>query len=87
MSGPHDRPRVYINWQRVRPVGWRAWLAAVGFVAVAFAALALVAVIASTVFVIAIVVAFGAAIAFFIGNIFRDWRSKRDIAPYRGDDA
>ena len=89
MSGPYDRPRVYINWQRARPVGWRAWVAAIGFVAVALAAIALVAVIASTVLAIAIVVALVAAVAFFIGNVFRGrrWRSRRDIEPYRGNDA
>ena len=87
MSGPHDRPRVYINWQRVRPVGWRAWVAAIGFVAVAFAALALVTVVATTLFVTALVVAVVAAVAFFVGNFFRGWRwrSRRDIEPYRGN--
>ena len=89
MSGPNDRPRVYINWQQARPVGWRAWAAAIGFVAVAFAVIALIAVIASTVFAIALVVALIAAVTFFVGNIFRGWRwrSRRDIEPYRGNDA
>ena len=86
MSGPYDRPRIYINWSRARPVGWRAWAAAVGFVAIAFAVLALVAVVASTVFAIAIVVALFAIVSVFIGNLFRG-RPKRDIGPYRGNDA
>ena len=84
MSGPYDRPRVYINWSRVRPVGWRAWAAAVGFVAIAFAVLALVAVIASTVFAIAIVVGLLAVVAAFVGNLFRG-RPKRGVGPYRGN--
>jgi hypothetical protein len=85
MSGPYDRPRVTVNWARVRPSSWRGWLTAVGFVAVAFAVLSLIAVIASTVFVIALVVALIAAVAFFIGNIFRGGRPKRDVGPYRGN--
>jgi len=28
-----DRPRIYINWQRVRPTGWRGWAYAVGIAA------------------------------------------------------
>ena len=85
MSGPYDRPRVYINWSRARPATWRGWVAAIGFVAIAFVVLALVAVIASTVFAIALVVALIAALAFFIGNIFRGGRPKRDVGPYRGN--
>ena len=83
MSGPYDRPRVYVNWSRVRPVGWRAWLAAIGFVAIALAVLALVTVVASTLFAIAIVVAGVAALTFFIGNLFQ--RRRRDVGPYRGN--
>ena len=82
MSGPYDRPRVYVNWQRMKPAGWRAWAAAIGFVAVAFAVLALVAVIASTLFVVAIVIALVAAVAFFVGNLFKP--RQRGVEPYRG---
>ncbi|MBI1211596.1 MAG: hypothetical protein GC190_09050 [Alphaproteobacteria bacterium] len=83
MSGPYDRPRIYINWSRARPVGWRGWLTAIGFVAVALAVLALVAVVASTLFVVAAVVAVIALAGAFIGNLFRG--RKRDVGPYRGN--
>ena len=88
MSGPFDpgdRPRIYLNVPRLRPVGWRGWAAAVGFVAIALAVLALVAVVASTLFAVAIVVALIAIVSVFIGNLFRG--RKRDIGPYRGNDA
>ena len=81
MTAPYDRPRIYINWTRVRPIGWRGWLAAVGIVAVAIAAFALIAIVASTLFMIAIVAAAFAAVALFIGNLFRGRR--RDVVPYR----
>ena len=90
MSGPYDRPpferpRVYVNWNNVRPKTLRGWTTLVGFAALAFAALALIAVIASTLFFIAIVVVVVSAVAFFIGNAFR-WRSGRSVQPYkRGD--
>ena len=83
MTDPYDRPRIYINWQRVRPTGWRGWLAAIGFVAVAFAALALIAVVASTLFIIALIGALIAAIGLLIGNLFGGRR--REVGPYRGD--
>jgi hypothetical protein len=77
-----DRPRIYINWQRVRPSGWRGWAYAVGFVAVALAVLALVAVVASTLFVIALIAALISVIALVIDNLFRGRR--RDVGEYRG---
>jgi hypothetical protein len=83
MTDPYDRPRIYINWQRVRPAGWRGWLAAIGLLAISIAVLALIALVASTLFVIALVVGIGSAIAFFIGNLFR--RGRRDVGPYRGN--
>lgn len=86
MSGPFDpgdRPRIYLNFSRMRPVGWRAWVGAIGFVAIALAVLALVAVVASTLFAIAIVVAVVAIISVFIGNLFRGRR--RDVGPFRGN--
>ena len=83
MSDPFDRPRITINWARVRPVGWRAWAAAVAVVAVTFAALALVAIIASTLFVVALFAAVFAAIALFVGSLFRG--RNRDVGPYRGN--
>ena len=85
MSGPYDRPRVTINWAHVLPRTLRGWATLVGGVAVGFAVLALVAVIASTLFVVALVVAVAAAIAFFIGNIFGGRKSRRSVQPYRGD--
>ena len=83
MTDPYDRPRIYINWQQVRPNSWRAWLVAIGFVALAIAVLALVAVIASTLFVVAVVVGLASALAWFVGNLFR--RRSREIGPYRGN--
>ena len=82
-NDPYDRPRISINWSRVRPVGWRGWLAAIGVVAVAFAVFALIAVVASTLFIIALVAALIAAIALLIGNLFSG--GKREVGPYRGD--
>jgi hypothetical protein len=77
-----DRPRIYINWQRVRPSGWRGWAYASGFAAIAFAVFAIVAVVASTLFAIALVAAAVGAIALLIGNLFRPRR--RDVGEYRG---
>ena len=85
MNGPYDRPRVYINWSNARPKTLRGWTALVGFAALAFAGLALVAVIASTLFFVALVVVIVSAVAFFIGNLFRR-RPRRSVQPYqRGD--
>ena len=83
MTDPYDRPRIYINWERARPVGWRGWVAMIAILAVGVAALALIAIVASTLFVIAIIVGAGAAAAWFIGNLFR--RGGRSVGPYRGD--
>jgi Na+/melibiose symporter-like transporter len=83
MTDPYDRPRIYINWERVRPVGWRGWLAAIGFTALAIAMFALVAFIASTLFAIGLIAAVIAAVALFIVNLFRS--RKRDVGPYRGN--
>jgi hypothetical protein len=87
MSDPRDMPRVYINWAQFKPRGWRGWIAAAGFLAVAIAVLALIAIVASTLLVVALVVGLGSAAAFLIGNLFRG--KKREVGPYRGnwDDA
>ncbi|MFM9864526.1 MAG: hypothetical protein ACKVRO_13055 [Micropepsaceae bacterium] len=87
MSDPRDMPRVTINWAQFRPQGWRGWITAAGFLAVAIAVLALIAIIASTLLVVALIVGLGSAAAFFIGNLFRG--KKREVGPYRGnwDDA
>jgi hypothetical protein len=87
MIDPRDMPRVSINWHYLRPKGWRGWIAAAGFLAVAVAVLALIAVVASTLLVIALIVGLGSAAAYFIGNLFR--RKGREVGPYRGnwDDA
>ena len=37
MSDPRDMPRVTVNWTQFRPQGWRGWIAAAGFLAVAIA--------------------------------------------------
>ena len=84
MTDPRDDlPRVSINWSYFRPKSWRDWLAAAGFLAVAVAALALIAVVASTLLIVALIVGVGSAAAWFIGNLFR--RKGRDVGPYRGN--
>jgi hypothetical protein len=83
MTDPYDRPRIYINWERARPAGWRGWVAMIAIVALAIAALALIAIVASTLFVIALIVGAFAAASWFIGNLFR--RKGRDVGPYRGN--
>jgi hypothetical protein len=85
MTDYRDRPRIYINWERARPAGWRGWVAMIGIIALSIAALALIAIVASTLFVIALVVGAGAAAAWFVGNLFRGGRGKRDVGPYRGN--
>ena len=85
MSDPRDIPRITINWDYARPRSWQGWVAAVALVAFGIAAFALVAVVASTLFVIALVVGAGAAASYFIGNLFRRRPVRRDIGPYRGD--
>ena len=87
MSDPRDMPRVTINWAQFQPRGWRAWIAAAGFLAVAVAVLALIAIVASTLLVVALIVGIASAAAWFIGNLFR--RKGREVGQYRGnwDDA
>ena len=83
MTNPYDRPRVYINWASVRPAGWRGWLTAIGVTAFAFAFLALIAIVASTLFLIALAAAVIGAVALFIGSLFHG--RKNDVGPYRGN--
>jgi hypothetical protein len=87
MNDPRDLPRVSINWAYFKPRGWRGWLSAAGFLAVALGVLALIAIVASTLLVVALIVGAGSAAAFFIGNLFR--RKGREVGPYKGnlDDA
>lgn len=85
MTDPRDMPRITINWDHARPRTWQGWVAAVALVAFGIAAFALIAVVASTLFVIALVVGAGAAASYFIGNLFRRRSGGRDIGPYRGD--
>jgi hypothetical protein len=84
-NNPYDRPRVYINWERARPAGWRGWVAMIAILALSVAALALIAIVASTLFVIALIVGAGAAATWFIGNLFRGGRKGRNVGPYRGN--
>ena len=87
MSHHHDRPRIYINWAAVRPRTWRDWARAIAFFAFAIAALALIAIVASTLLITAAVVGACAAAYLYIANLFRrGGRSRRrDITPYQGD--
>ena len=84
MNDPYDRPRIYINWARVRPATWRDWILAVCWIAVAITILALVMAVASTLIIIGIVVSLVSATVWFIGNIFQR-RGRRDVTPYQDD--
>ena len=83
MTDPYDRPKIYINWARVRPATWRDWLVAVCWFAVAIAVFALIMAVASTLFIIGIIVSIVSAGAWFISSIFQ--RRGRDVTPYQGD--
>ena len=83
MSDPYDRPRIYINWARVRPATWRDWLLAFCWLMVAIAVLALIITVASTLFVIGIVVSIVSTAVWFISSLFQ--RRGRDVTPYRDD--
>jgi fatty acid desaturase len=82
-----NRTRVYINWAQFRPRGWRGWISVAGFLAVAVAVLALIAIVASTLLFVALIVGLGSAVAFFLGNLFSG--KSREVGPYKGnwDDA
>ena len=58
----------------------------IAILALSIAALALIAIVASTLFVIALVVGAGAAAAWFVGNLFRG-RKGRGVGPYRGNNS
>lgn len=79
----NDRPRIYINWSAIRPATWRDWMRVVILAALGIAALALIAVLASTLLVAAIIVGAGAAIYLFIVNLFR--RPGRNLSRYQGN--
>ena len=87
MNDPRDLPRVTINWAHFKPRGWRGWLSVAGFLAVAVAVLALIAIVASTLLIVALIVGAGSAVVWFFGNLFR--RKGREVGPYKGnwDDA
>jgi hypothetical protein len=83
MSDPFDRPRIYINWARVRPTSLRGWLLAVCWLVVVLAVVALIMAVASTLFIIGIVVSIVSATIWFISSLFQ--RRGRDVIPYRDD--
>ena len=83
MTTPNEIPRVYINWERVRPSTWHGWVAAIAIVALAVAAFALIAIIASTLFLVALTVGLIAVGSWFVGNLLRWPRRRRDVVPYR----
>jgi len=83
MTDYRDRPRIHINWDRLRPVGWRAWVTAIAVTALALAAFAFIAAIASTLFLFFLVAGALAVVVLFVGNLFRTRR--RDVGPYRGN--
>jgi MFS superfamily sulfate permease-like transporter len=84
MNDPYDRPRIYINWARVRPATWRDWLLAFCWLTIALAVLALVFAVASTLFIIGIVVSIVSAAVWFISSLFQ--RRDRNVIPYQDDD-
>lgn len=83
MNNPYDRPRIYINWSRVRPKSMRGWLTLIGYGVVAIALIVLIAAIASTLLAIMLVVALVSAVWWFLTGLFT--RRSRDVQPYRGD--
>ncbi|MBP6012148.1 MAG: hypothetical protein KBA31_07970 [Alphaproteobacteria bacterium] len=85
MTDPRDMPRVYINWDHIRPKTWRDWFRVTTIVAVGIAMLALIAIIASTLLIVAAVVALVAGAYLYIANLFRRRRSGREVGPYQGN--
>jgi MFS superfamily sulfate permease-like transporter len=83
MNDPFDRPRIYVNWARVRPTSLRGWLLAACWLVVAVAVIALIMAVASTLFVIGIVVSIVSAIIWFISSLFQ--RRGRDVIRYQDD--
>ena len=83
MSDPYERPRIYVNWARVRPATWRDWLLAFFWLIVVIAVLSLIMAVASTLFIIGIVVSMVSAAVWFISSLFQ--RRGRDVTPYRDD--
>lgn len=79
------RTRIYINWDAIRPKTGRDWARVLVFVAVGIAALALIAVIASTLLVGAAIVGAAAAAYLAIVNMFRRSSRSRDVGPYQGN--
>jgi ABC-type bacteriocin/lantibiotic exporter with double-glycine peptidase domain len=83
MNNPYDRPRIYINWNSVRPKTLRGWLTLFGYSVVAIALIVLIAAIASTLLAIMLVVAVISAVWWFFAGLFA--RRSRDVVPYQGD--
>jgi heme A synthase len=81
MRQPDNGTRIYVNWERVRPRTLRGWATAFAFVVVAILMLALFAAIASTLLVIAAVIAVFSTVTWFVSSLFR--RRSRDVVPYR----
>jgi len=81
MTQPDNGTRIYINWERIRPRTARGWVSAFVFVIVAMMVLALFAAIASTLLVIAAVIAVFSTVTWFVSSLFR--RRSRDVVPYR----
>ena len=84
MNDPYDRPRIYINWERVRPATWQDWVLAFCWLVVGLTVLALIMAVASTLFIIGIVVSIVSAAVWFISSLFQ--RRGRDVIPYEDDD-
>ncbi len=81
MNGQDSGTRIYINWSQLRPRTLRGWMAALAFVLVAIFVSALFAAIASTLLIIAAVIAVFSTVTWFVGSLFR--RRSRDVVPYR----
>lgn len=81
MNHQDNGTRIYINWAQLRPRTLRGWMAALAFVLVAIFVSALFAAIASTLLIIAAVIAVFSTVTWFVGSLFR--RRSRDVVPYR----
>jgi ascorbate-specific PTS system EIIC-type component UlaA len=72
--------RIYINWRRLRPVTLRGWLTVLASIVLAVCVIVLVAAIASTLLVVALV----AGAWWSVQRLFRG--RDRAPVPYRNDD-
>jgi Flp pilus assembly protein TadB len=85
MTSNDDQTRIYIDWQRARPVTLRGWLAVLGAMILTVCVIVLVAAIASTLLVIALIIATLSAGWWMVQRLFRGRSDDRTIIIYRND--